>query len=442
VLQRVGDPDDQVTARESELARTIYALRDRGLVITPRFDGKWRAEITDTGRFYLKHGYHPDRPSPQSQVSTSTRAAGNQPAQPKSASSQEAEAKKLILLLQQRDGRLRIDDPDEPTRAAWRRAIHAAKQYGLIPEGMHLLHHGRDHGELVIELVEGEHPDAKYRTSRPRLDAPQPRSTHPLIEQLRRHPGRLAVSSGSRERALEILGVLVAEWAHRGHQVALEDDAPSVTFIEGKSRFVLEMSEEYEVVEAPLSAEELEKKMTYSWQRVPVVERQVASGRLVLELAHSWEYSGRRRRWADRQRWSLEDKLGDVLAELEGRVQFDEEQRIARAQEKATRQQQWEAAMAQARHRFVEDGRIKALTEQMQAWTEASRVRDYSAAMEAALPDEPASEVVEWIYWARQYADRIDPVLRGVRPPEIPEPAAYELKPYMGRWSPYGPDGS
>lgn len=43
VLQRVGDPDDHVTARDSALVTTVYALRNRGLVVTPRVDGRWRA---------------------------------------------------------------------------------------------------------------------------------------------------------------------------------------------------------------------------------------------------------------------------------------------------------------------------------------------------------------------------------------------------------------
>ncbi|MFJ2029006.1 hypothetical protein [Streptosporangium sp. NPDC087985] len=64
VLQRIGKSQEPVSAKTPELARTVYALRDRGLVTTPRKDGFWQAEITEAGRFYLEHGHHPDRPTP------------------------------------------------------------------------------------------------------------------------------------------------------------------------------------------------------------------------------------------------------------------------------------------------------------------------------------------------------------------------------------------
>lgn len=64
VLQRIGEGHEPVNAKTPELATTVYALRNRGLVTTHRIDGIWQAEITDAGRFYLEYGYHPDRPTP------------------------------------------------------------------------------------------------------------------------------------------------------------------------------------------------------------------------------------------------------------------------------------------------------------------------------------------------------------------------------------------
>lgn len=164
-LRRVGNPGDEVSASDSSLARTIYALRDRGLVTTPRVDGVWTAQITDAGRFYLKHGHHPDRPGHSGDVKTKpvqSRPADQpqKPVRPR-AKAVEVSAEELLSSLH-KDSRLRIVKPDRDTRAAWRRAIHAAKQSDLVPAGMHLRHHGRDDGDLIIELVEGQHPDAKY----------------------------------------------------------------------------------------------------------------------------------------------------------------------------------------------------------------------------------------------------------------------------------------
>jgi hypothetical protein len=65
LLRRIGEEDERVGSSDAGLATSVYALRARGLVTTPRRAGGWQAEITDAGRFYLEHGQHPDRPPPQ-----------------------------------------------------------------------------------------------------------------------------------------------------------------------------------------------------------------------------------------------------------------------------------------------------------------------------------------------------------------------------------------
>jgi hypothetical protein len=50
VLRRIGDDGDSVSARNCELANTVYALRNRGLVATPRREGIWRADVQPDAR--------------------------------------------------------------------------------------------------------------------------------------------------------------------------------------------------------------------------------------------------------------------------------------------------------------------------------------------------------------------------------------------------------
>lgn len=42
--------------------------------------------------------------------------------------------------------------------------------------------------------------------------------------------------------------------------------------------------------------------------------------------------------------------------------------------------------------------------------------------------------------WANAYADQIDPTTGPVTGPEEVEPGTEDLRPYLGRWSPYGPE--
>jgi hypothetical protein len=48
-------------------------------------------------------------------------------------------------------GELRIVSPSDDVRTAWRRVIHHVRQGKHVPEGWHLLHRGRDSGDLVID---------------------------------------------------------------------------------------------------------------------------------------------------------------------------------------------------------------------------------------------------------------------------------------------------
>jgi hypothetical protein len=47
---------------------------------------------------------------------------------------------------------------------------------------------------------------------------------------------------------------------------------------------------------------------------------------------------------------------------------------------------------------------------------------------------------VQWIAWARQYAERIDPLNQTLAMPAPPRPTPEALRPYLHGWSPYGPD--
>ena len=114
-----------------------------------------------------------------------------------------------------------------------------------------------------------------------------------------------------------------------------------------------------------------------------------ATGRLTITVDSGYSREGRPASWADRKSWSLEEKLGELLRELEIRAAEDDH-RDALAQSAAEeRQRQWELA-------------------------------------------------AEWI---RDYVDRLDPLHSAPAMPESPEPSPDDLKPFLGGLSPYGPRG-
>ncbi|WP_328505981.1 hypothetical protein [Streptomyces sp. NBC_00391] len=59
--------------------------------------------------------------------------------------------------------------------------------------------------------------------------------------------------------------------------------------------------------------------------------------------------------------------------------------------------------------------------------------------VKAMPPDQARTEAEAWIDWAAARVERLDPLNTQPRLPDIPEPRADDLRPFLGYWSPYGP---
>ena len=110
-----------------------------------------------------------------------------------------------------------------------------------------------------------------------------------------------------------------------------------------------------------------------------------ATGELNIE-ALGWSH-GRQSSWGDRKRWTLEDRLPQLMRELETQAVEAEERRLAKEREEAERQRQWEAAMDSAKLRLIEDHRLNVLRNRVAAWHEADAIRAYCDAVEARHGD-------------------------------------------------------
>jgi hypothetical protein len=78
------------------------------------------------------------------------------------------------------------------------------------------------------------------------------------------------------------------------------------------------------------------------------------------------------------------------------------------------------------------------LRARVHAWEEADAIRAYCDAVEAVHGTDAVgdAEAAAWLAFARAHADRSQELPRMPADPEIAHDA---LKPYLGRWSPYGP---
>lgn len=114
---------------------------------------------------------------------------------------------------------------------------------------------------------------------------------------------------------------------------------------------------------------------------------------------------GRQKAWGDRSRWKLEDRLPNLLRELEMQAAEAEERRRAREREQAERQRQWEEAMERAKGQLVRDHRLEVLRNRVRAWEEAEAIRAYCDAVEERHGADVVaadSGATEWLVLARK----------------------------------------
>ncbi|WP_194894621.1 hypothetical protein [Catenulispora pinisilvae] len=165
---------------------------------------------------------------------------------------------------------------------------------------------------------------------------------------------------------------------------------------------------------------------------------------LALEVP-GYQTGKRQTRWADGKRRKIEDVLAVLFEELELQAGQAAQRKIDEQQAEDERRQQWQAAMAKAREAATLAFYIKTLEKQHKQWREAERLREYLAAVDARVAQAVADEdpgvkkAQEWMIFVKAYIMTLDP-LSGL--PTMPDPPALtndDLKPFLGRWSPYGP---
>jgi len=361
LLRRIGDDVDPVTAKTPGLARTVYALRDRGLVTTPRRYGVWRAEITEAGLYYLAHGVHPLHP-------TRGKPRRRRPARPANADQRvdpdaAARARELIERLRA-EGTVEIENPDAETRAAHRRAIHAAKVLGLVPDGYHLLHTGRNRGDLIMRLADNVNPD-ETEWNRIRLSARDELSDPAaLVEFLATHPGLVGVSDAAMPQALRLVHALAEEAQGQGHKIAISKKRKNRGLYAkvGKRHF-------------------------------PIAIQEAPAGHLGLEIRATESCASKR--WTFTGAEEIRDVLPVIIDEIKQRAVIedaaargsDRRQAAIRAEierEEAAERAEWEQAMARARRLAIDERRTKTFAEALGTWEAATHIREFCDALEQA----------------------------------------------------------
>ncbi|WP_157930398.1 hypothetical protein [Glycomyces xiaoerkulensis] len=452
-LQLIGSGDDLSSDEHTGLRITARALASRGLVTISKRTGQWRAAITDAGRHYLEHGRHPDarstpaagsrrkvqRPRATSAdgVSAKTPTPRHTPAG--ISRDRHADAAALVERLVA-EHTVRLPSMSESEYGRWRKTIDYAKRNGLVPEGHFIESIGSAETSTTIRLVAGVHPNAARKHAQGLEPVPVPdrlRRPHPVVARLRDDSDRLMMPKELRRRSLLIFQALAGAALERGWKVS---DRP----VTDRHQYGSYGSRKYRrrdgAIEIRIDG------FTYAVtvdQEFPQSVHPVKSQSLKLELPHSG--SSGQSKWADRKTMTLEERLPEVVAGLAKRAVDDRKSAIAAEKAKVERQRRWESAMARAKEEALEHHYGTVLDQQAQA-LERFRVLSVfcdqlEAKIRSAAPDTTGLESSkQWLRWARAYTASIDPLQVLPAMPSAPDFKLEDLKPFLGNWSPYGPE--
>jgi hypothetical protein len=360
----------------------------------------------------------------------------------------------LIVDLIDAGGVLQVSRWRERGERDYLQLVDAAQRWGKVPEGKRLVTDHTLGGQLEIRLEDA--PEGTVIAPAPVAVPARLAKPHPVARQYRDDTDRHQVAKASVSRAVRIIHALAVEAEVRGYEVkklqfdlpprrgyarrSMNGDADFSIGIRGH-HYGLHLSEEKVPLRGVWEDQERWKRTDYYHRQLGVEPRigrydSDGSGRLTLGI-DGYSREGRQSSWGDRRSWTLEEKLPEILRELEVRAVEDDHREAERRRQQEERQREWEAAMARAKLRFIEAERENTLRSEVASWQEAQLFERYLSEVEATHGDD--LEAAEWIEWMRGFISRLNPISRTARMPEVPEPDPSDLKPFLGGWSPYGP---
>jgi hypothetical protein len=219
------------------------------------------------------------------------------------------------------------------------------------------------------------------------------------------------VTAGMLDRALQVMAQVVAVLEAQGLSVEIDQNGATVSLVHGQQiSFGIE-----ERVHKIVTKKARVPNPTDRWDYDESTSYET-SGRLELLIHTStWRSDSLRCKWSDAKRQRVENLVPDFVAGLmrmaiaiqrayEERKRLQEEQE-ARDLERATLRKMIEE----------EEAKVAELTQCMEGWEEAERIRRFTAAYTYWAASRPAEEQprrLAWIEWARCQAARLDPFVR------------------------------
>jgi hypothetical protein len=222
----------------------------------------------------------------------------------------------------------------------------------------------------------------------------------------------IRVSRQGLSRALRIMNTLFYALEARGHQVAVQNGhKPSLCVRINGEPIEFGLEEKFQRLARPEEKPARQSIRGYHrYQYIP-------TGTLLLKISQ-WGADGLQKTWSDGKTAKLETCLNDFVVGLLKVAEAAKAQRLRQEQEEQIRLEAEQRRLEEEQNRQEELARRQRLEQEAITWAKAQQLRAYLAALRDMLiakhgEIQPGSQADQWLAWAHQHADRLDPLANG-----------------------------
>ncbi|QLF69464.1 hypothetical protein FE840_007855 [Peteryoungia desertarenae] len=230
-------------------------------------------------------------------------------------------------------------------------------------------------------------------------------------------PFKITTSPGSVGRICDLVDQLVREMHGQGWSLQ-KQDTDAWRLIIQEEEIWMSFHEQTERIAHIPTKQELRDAAEYSWRKIPEFDH-VPSGLLKLTITNA-SYLGLRVNWADGKKQRIEATMFSILEGLAAAGSALHARRLEREEEAlqyAIREKREAERKRLEQIQFARVGELKVLARRHR---EASELRAFVAAVQALvaqLPESETSAAMEWLNWAEQAVEGLDPL--GSGPPHM-----------------------
>ncbi|MEI6219166.1 MAG: hypothetical protein WCP86_09715 [bacterium] len=226
----------------------------------------------------------------------------------------------------------------------------------------------------------------------------------------------ILVSEACIMRALRIMDTLIKQCTARGWPVSLLPRTRGGTIVRVNDCELRVMIIEF-MAKKPRDTGEIKKALELPPEKRPIgtLNRMAPTGRLTLQVECVGSYDKRGWRDARTGGYSFETELNDVLTGMEEMSAIKLQRDKAEAEAEKLRQEEEKRKLEHQKARQAEQARVDKLLADAEKWDQSQKLRKYIDACQAkaqvsAQVIEPDNELGKWFNWAREQANRLDPL--------------------------------